>query len=171
MQSSTVGDSGTIASWTPTDLIKFVQDQQKNSPVLEYEQITVDDLYVLHKLTLTDLIEFTKNINYTVVGLTAGAPAFLNSWTHFGSPYHNAAFWKDPLGFVHLRGVVKSGVVGSAAFTLPPGYRPPGEIAHLVLSNGTTGRVDIQADGSVIPKTPSSNLSVSLDNFVPFKVA
>lgn len=166
-----IGDSGKIGDWDVSTLIKFVQDQQRNTPVLEYEQITVDDLYVLHKLTLTDLIEFTKNVNYTIVGQSAGAPAFANGWVNFGAPYHNAAFWKDPLGFVHLRGVIKTGTVGSAAFTLPPGYRPPGEIASLVLSNGTTGRVDIQTDGSVIPKSPSSNLSVALDNIVPFKVS
>jgi len=162
---------GKIGDWDVTTLIKFVQDQQRNTPVLEYSQIAVDDLFVLGNLTLADKITFTKNVNFNIVGITAGAAPFANSWVNFGAPYHNAAYWLDPFGFVHMRGVIKSGTVGSAAFVLPPGFRPPGEIPHIVLSNGTTGRVDIQTDGSVIPKSPSSNLSVSLDDIPPFKVA
>lgn len=163
--------AGKIGEWDVTTLIKFVQDQQRNTPVLEYSQIAVDDLYVLGNLTLSDKITFTKNVNYSIVGITAGAAPFANSWVNFGAPYHNAAYWRDAFGFVHMRGVIKLGTVGSVAFVLPPGYRPPAEMPYLVLSNGTTGRVDIQADGQVIPKSPSNNASVSLDQIPPFKVA
>jgi len=38
--------------------------------------------------------------------------------------YMQPAFWKDTLGRVHLRGVFKSGPIGSSFFTLPTGYRP-----------------------------------------------
>lgn len=54
----------------------------------------------------------------------SGQPAFENGWTNFGANlYDTAAFYKDPLGIVHLKGTVKDGVIGSI-FTLPVGYRP-----------------------------------------------
>jgi hypothetical protein len=54
----------------------------------------------------------------------SGQPAFENGWTNFGpNLYDTAAFYKDPLGIVHLKGTVKDGIIGSI-FTLPAGYRP-----------------------------------------------
>jgi len=38
--------------------------------------------------------------------------------------YMQPAFWKDVLGRVYLKGVFKSGFIGSTFFTLPMGYRP-----------------------------------------------
>jgi hypothetical protein len=55
---------------------------------------------------------------------TTGQPGFENGWTNFGPAlYDTAAFHKDPLGVVHLKGTVQSGSIG-AIFTLPEGYRP-----------------------------------------------
>lgn len=55
---------------------------------------------------------------------TAGKPPFENGWTNFGPGlYDTAAFYKDPLGVVHLKGTVKDGSIATI-FTLPAGYRP-----------------------------------------------
>lgn len=55
----------------------------------------------------------------------AGEPAFQNSWANYDTAtYYGASFMKDSEGFVHLRGIIKSGTMPSTAFTLPAGYRP-----------------------------------------------
>ena len=91
-------------------------------------------------------------------------PAFENSWVNFEGGYSTAAFYKDPYGRVHLRGMIKSGTVGAAsAFTLPESYRPPHRLLFGTISNGGVGRVDILTSGGVRPLTPSNNTWVTLD--------
>jgi hypothetical protein len=92
---------------------------------------------------------------------------FTNSWVNYGGDFFNASYIQDPGGFVHLRGVIKSGSVGSSAFTLPTGYRPTSSNGlFVVISNDSVGRVDIDTDGNVIPKSPSNNAYVSLEGIV-----
>jgi hypothetical protein len=92
------------------------------------------------------------------------APTLTNSWVNYGSSYNGAAYRKDAQGYVHLRGLIKSGTVGSAAFTLPAGFRPGGgTILHATISNSAIGRVDIATTGTVTPASPSSNGWVSLE--------
>lgn len=52
------------------------------------------------------------------------APTLSGAWANTGTGFNSAGFFVDPWGIVHLRGVVKTGAVGSAIFTLPKGYRP-----------------------------------------------
>lgn len=151
----------TIGGWTPSLLTKFIRDLLANQPPdflphLRAEEITVDK-----KLNLRDLIAFGREPNFRAVGGT-GQPAFTNSWVNYGSSWAPAAFWRDPLGFVHLRGLIKSGTVGNAAFTLPPGFRPKENESFVVVSNAAVGRVDVLTDGTVTPAAPSSNVWVSL---------
>lgn len=65
------------------------------------------------------------NPNYAVEGWTD--VTFQNGWTNFGGDYNNVQYRKDPLGFVHLRGIAKAGTLTDATvmFELPSGYRPP----------------------------------------------
>ncbi|MCP4710447.1 MAG: hypothetical protein GY869_17630 [Planctomycetes bacterium] len=51
-------------------------------------------------------------------------PAFQNSWINYGSGYNPAQYFKDSMGIVHLRGLVKNVTLGQTVFTLPAGYRP-----------------------------------------------
>lgn len=97
------------------------------------------------------------------------AASLINSWVYFGSPYNTAAYYKDPFGVVHLRGLIKSGAVGSTAFVLPSGYRPParflcGGIASQS-SNQVSGRVDIDTSGNVIIQGSSSGSGAVYDWF------
>jgi hypothetical protein len=151
----------TIGGWSPSLLTKYIRDLFQNQPPdflphLRAEEITVD-----RKLNLRDVIAFGREPNFRAIGGT-GQPAFTNSWVNFGSNWAGAAFWRDPLGFIHLRGLVKSGVVGSSAFTLPPGFRPKVNETFPSISNGAVGRVDVLTDGTVVPATPSTNTYVSL---------
>lgn len=81
-----------------------------------------------------------------------GEPVFQNSWVNYGGAEATAGFRKYPDGRVRLRGTIKNGTA-AAAFTLPPGYRPPTNLYFPITTNsgaGTVyGNVTIGADGSV----------------------
>jgi len=92
-------------------------------------------------------------------------PAFMNSWTNYDTTYNPAGYFKDSLGIVHLRGLVKNGTNNTTIFTLPVGYRPSNRELQAVQTNldtNTIGRVDILADGQVTVVS-GSNVWVSLD--------
>jgi phage minor structural protein len=93
------------------------------------------------------------------------APTLLNGWVNYGSGYETAGYYKDALGFIHLKGVIKSGTMGAAAFTLPAGYRPSYKKMFIVPTAGGAGRVDIDTSGNVIVVSYGSatNGYVSLD--------
>jgi len=92
---------------------------------------------------------------FHVVG-TPGEPPFMNGASSFGvfdrSP---VAFYRDPLGVVHLRGAIDQGTGnnGKAAFKLPAGYRPPKSNDSVVPtafnSPQPTGRVVTLSNGKV----------------------
>jgi len=159
----------TIGNWTITLLTKFLEDWFRNHPLPPIEALQVDSLRVNDAFIAADKVTF-EALDLHVVG-NAGEAQFEHSWTNYGAPYSKAAYFKDPIGWVRLMGVIKGGVVGSPAFQLPPGYRPavdPGPFP--CVSNGVFGRVDVFTDGTVVPTSPSSNTSVSLE-VITFKAA
>ena len=87
------------------------------------------------------------------------AVTFQNSWVNYGAPYGNCMYRKVG-DRVFLRGIMKNGTVGAAAFTLPVGFRPPAQVQHQAA--GTVQYVDIATDGVVTPST-GTNPSVVLD--------
>lgn len=98
----------------------------------------------------------------------SGGVGFSGTWTNFGSGYNDAGYYKDPLGRVHLRGLVKSGTIGNGIFTLPSGYRPPNIQVHAVASNAAFGYLDISTAGVVRPLV-GNTAWVSLDG-ITFRV-
>ena len=100
-------------------------------------------------------------------------PTLLNSWVAFGASNNAPGFWLDPLGIVHLRGVVKSGTVATGStgtiFTLPDGYRPAFEEIFAVASNGAFGVCRVLADGSVRAYS-GNNTYFSLDG-ITFRIS
>lgn len=84
-------------------------------------------------------------------------PTLLNGWTNFDPAEetdYRAAYMKDSLGFVHIRGTIKNGTNSSAAFTLPIGYRPKVLYQGFVVpcANGVAN-VTIQNSGNVFVYT------------------
>ena len=103
----------------------------------------------------------TNSTHYTWI-----APTFLNGWVNYGSEYNPCGYYKDSENRVYLRGLVKSGSVGTntAMFQLPAGYRPAYRELFVVETNpNTSGRIDVKSDGSVIAYAVS-NAWASLDN-------
>jgi lysophospholipase L1-like esterase len=94
----------------------------------------------------------------------------LNSWVNFdaaGTGFYEPAFMKDETGRVWLRGLAKSGTIGTnAIFKLPPGFRPGMQMHITTASNaagGTIGVIEILPDGTV--RAPVGNTAyVSFDN-------
>lgn len=77
-------------------------------------------------------------------------PTLGNSWVSYdsGSTFEIPAYTRIG-GVVHLKGLMKSGT-SSAAFTLPPGYRPlKFRYFTCAASPGTTCVVSVAADGTV----------------------
>lgn len=159
-----------IGDWTTTQLVKFIKDILENQPPRNLPSAIITNAKVTGTLEIDGDLTFPTDPNFHVIGST-GAPPFTNGWLNWGPPYHDVGYWKDPLGFIHLRGTLKSGTVGSAAFTLPPGMRPALTAGpFIVFSNGAAGRVDVGADGTVTPLSPSNNANVVLDG-IYFKAA
>jgi hypothetical protein len=80
-------------------------------------------------------------------------PAFSGGWSNYNNGIETAAYWRDPWGRVHVRGAVAGGVITSPAFTLPVGYRPPGQVFKAVPCAGAdpNGVLFINTNGEVTP--------------------
>ena len=84
-----------------------------------------------------------------------------SAWINYGSGTQSAQYWKDRLGIVHLRGMVRSGGIPSTMFQLPVGFRPSADEYFAVDSNSAHGLVYVTASGNVIAQA-GSNLWISL---------
>lgn len=91
----------------------------------------------------------------------AGEPPFQNAWVNFGGTEDTARFWKDPWGVVHLAGCMKTGVIGTVAFTLPAGYRPSAVQNFNSLSNNALGITVVTPNGNVNPAVGAAGAAVS----------
>jgi hypothetical protein len=95
--------------------------------------------------------------------------AMLNAWAFYGGGYNDPGYFRDQWGIVHLRGLIKSGALGSSAFSLPVGYRPTADSLFACVSNLAFGTLFVNAAGDVIPFN-GSNVSFSLEG-VTFRAA
>jgi hypothetical protein len=93
-------------------------------------------------------------------------PAFQNGWVNYENGFNPAGYFKDSLGIIHLRGLVRNG--NGTIFTLPQGYRPAFRELHGVSTEpNVAGRIDILADGQV-QMVQGNNAWISLDG-ITFK--
>jgi hypothetical protein len=96
------------------------------------------------------------------------APTLAGAWVNTGGASTTAGYIKDPMGFVHLRGTVKSGA--GAIFTLPTGYRPSATVEYAVPGDGAYAQVSITSAGVVTQVVGAAVLGLSLDS-ISFKAA
>jgi hypothetical protein len=79
-----------------------------------------------------------------------GEPVFKNGWTNTGPATDvTAAFFKDPYGVVHLKGLIFGGTNGMPIFVLPDGYRPSKNVVQLVWRGSGSGKLNVLPDGTV----------------------
>lgn len=105
----------------------------------------------------------------------SGEPAFQNGWVNYGAPYGGARFRKLASGLVVLDGLISTGTIGAAAFTLPVGYRPgPGAAGavrdHIFIAAAGGAHnegIRIQSDnGQVRPIEAAAATWISLDQVI-----
>jgi hypothetical protein len=96
-----------------------------------------------------------------------GQPPFQNGFTNDArNPYFpTAAFYKDPFGVVHLKGLisdrfVQGGSNSTTIFTLAPGYRPRDDLTFAVYRGHGTGELNIDSNGDVFFSTGSGDASL-----------
>jgi hypothetical protein len=77
----------------------------------------------------------------------------VQSWVNFNSSVNStAAYYRDPLGVVHLKGTVSCSTapgIGSPIFGLPAGYAPAKDENFSAPSAGGATVILVRADGSV----------------------
>lgn len=97
-----------------------------------------------------DAIDLWREVErWRVVG-SESDPTFENSWVNYSTATGVLRFLKDPLGVVHINGVVKTGTPPSVVFTLPPGYRPPQDLYFASIASGpAVAQIDVASTGTV----------------------
>ncbi|MEZ4382396.1 MAG: hypothetical protein R3A79_13680 [Nannocystaceae bacterium] len=125
--------------------------------------LVVDDNFYIRDSGGDIKFHFDTNSGYLRQDGWTGAP-LTQGWVNYGGGYNEAAYYRDRQGRVHLRGLVRSGVVGGNAtiFVLPNGYRTQARELRVVQTVDRVGRVDITTDGRVIPYNVGNGW-VSLD--------
>lgn len=96
-------------------------------------------------------------------------PTLINGWLATGGGNVLPAYKVIPGPMLRIKGMIRAGVIGSPAFTLPVALRPSEEFTFATISSGITfSRINVQADGDVIPHT-GSNVFFIIDCTVPLK--
>jgi hypothetical protein len=91
-------------------------------------------------------------------------PTLLNGWTNYGSGYEDVKYMKDLLGFVHLKGFVKSG--SGQIILLPVGYRPAAHTYIATVSSPAVfAGIEIRSTGEV-NQVAGNNTYMSLGHSV-----
>jgi hypothetical protein len=98
--------------------------------------------------------------------------ALQNGWVNYGTPYGPGRYRKLVSGLVIMDGLIQSGTIGAAAFTMPVGYRPMPQadgssrilIFQLAIGGGTytEGARIGSADGNFVPTAPAAVAWISL---------
>ena len=95
--------------------------------------------------------------------------SFNNGWVNYNNGFETAAYYKDQMGIVHLKGTIY-GFGGYSAFTLGSGYYPTKYKEFIVSGNGGTDRIEIASSGYVTPiHNTGGYFIISLDG-ISFRV-
>lgn len=94
--------------------------------------------------------------------------ALSSGWSTYSAWGRPLQYWRDPLGFVHLRGAVAGGVAETNIAVLPASWRPPGSYAGFAVYCNAGGgpvaaAVAIAADGGILYQGPTTPVRVALD--------
>ena len=97
-------------------------------------------------------------------------PTLLNGWVQH-TAFENVGYMKDDMGFVHLRGGVSSGTIGTLLLILPSGYRQVGNklTYHRIASSNGITEVEINHSTGALRLTKDAGTWYDL-NAITFKV-
>jgi hypothetical protein len=92
-----------------------------------------------------------------------GQPLFMNNWSNFETGTSTAAFYKDTLGVVHLKGIIEGSKDSTAAFFLPVGFRPAKFSSFPTVSTSPLAVITVGPNGEVRPACNVSGCAPPLD--------
>jgi hypothetical protein len=135
-----IKDAAMTESKIATDAVVTTKIKDLNVTLQKLEQTVQDKLGYLT----------APDATWHEVG-TMGEIAFQNNWANYApASFDTCAYRKDALGYVHIKGFVKSGTIGDVpVFTLPVGYRPMLGSFLGIVTNGAWGQLIISPDGKV----------------------
>lgn len=144
-----------------------VDGRHANSVPTANQLLALDASAKIPTSVVTNLI--TPDLAWIEVGSGGSAPAFQNSWANYdAATFNSCAYRKDAMGYVHLRGLVKTGASATTIFTLPVGYRPARQqlVSTVAYTTGMIlGRIDIFPNGNVGGAgSVTGNTYTTLDN-------
>ena len=133
-----------------------------NRPVADQHAIIISEKAIVfgtahqdgNQLTNEHLrIKENGNISITKGIETDGwtTPSLLNGFQQYGGGWERVGYYKDKMGRVHVRGLVRNGSANKAIFILPAGYRPARTLIFNLRSDNPdkTSRVDVLNNGEV----------------------
>lgn len=86
--------------------------------------------------------------------------SYENSWTFYDTTFAYPAYRMSPDGWVYIRGLAKSGTLGTTIFTLPTAYRPKHTYyAPALAHNNVGGYLAVNSNGSVSVNSASGSNS------------
>lgn len=138
-----------VARLRRTPPIPQVTAQRVNDPVT---QRAFDNVTQALEAVVNEVQPFVQKEPWHIVGMR-GEVAFNTGWQNYagGGTFQFAAFRKNALGRVELRGLVaRVSGAETTIFTLPPEYRPLSQEIFFTGGSTSAGRVDVQADGQVV---------------------
>lgn len=104
--------------------------------------------------------------------IAAGSPldtltaSLQNAWANYGGAFPVAKATKTSDGMVMLNGLIKSGGLGTTAFTLPPGWRPRRNIIYTGVAADAFARIDVTLEGYVLPVAGGAASWMALDGIM-----
>lgn len=124
---------------------------------------------------ITDERYFVRNANITQE--TWKDLTLINGWINYGEGQATAQYMKDDLGFVHIKGLVKSGITSAGDWVcaaLPAGYRPKEELMFsCATANGATvtgdANIVIPPTGAIVMGPNVANTYLNLSDIKPFR--
>lgn len=145
-----------------------------NNTLLNNKFDSTDDIAVLRESINTLDAEVDLKANKQQENWIA--PTLLNGWVDYGGAAESCGYYKDSLGVVHLKGLIRSGAttIGTVIFNLPLGYRISAirdiGVTCYAGSNATAlGVIEIYTNGDVVVSYNCKNSWMSLDN-ISFRV-
>jgi hypothetical protein len=88
--------------------------------------------------------------------------------------YSPVGFWEEPLGTIHLQGVISGDLIGTTMFVLPPGARPRTTRrlpTTCQVDNDSFGVVEISPNGEARPLYGACNPSIIYLDGMEFRTA
>lgn len=115
-----------------------------------------DSLPLATSLSATDILlvkqgGILKRVDFTKMREAWTTPTLLNGWVNYNLGYEAAGYYKDIFGVVRIRGLIKSGSIGTfVVFSLPVGFRPTKDYIFTAFGESGLYRLDVKSSGDVM---------------------